>query len=650
MCGITGIFSFVDVSVSWPEVQLQGMVAAISHRGSDGTGTFRSPGLFLGHARLAILDPTPSGHQPMRSCDNRFVISYNGEIYNFREIKRELEARGHTFFSRSDTEVLLAAWQEWGEAALEKLDGIFAFALYDQRDRVLYLVRDHLGVKPLFYHVKSGTIFFASELLPLFGPLNSCPDIAPHDLDSYFTFNYLPAPRTGLNGVHQLPPGCLLRVDLHGSNLKRYWSPEYRATPFKWGEETVERFRETLLATVKCQTISDVPLGLFLSGGLDSYAVAMAAVAGGTHPQSFTMGFSESGFDETAAAAEYACNLDISNRPILFTLDDEAIVKAFGAMGELMADPSCFPLYELSCAARQEVKVVLAGDGGDELLAGYDTYRAGAVTPLIRCLPAGVRRSIKNCARHIPDDDRRYGRRMIVERMMAAADAGPRRDHASFRRIFGDDLKARLYRSEFREQLIGFDPLDEYVKLMEQVPAHCSYLAARQHADLLFHLPSVLAKVDRMSMACGLEVRVPLLGRKMVELCLNLEDRAKQSLWTGKRILRKVLADTIPRKALKRPKAGFLPPVEEWFRNSGVLATYFGDSMMTARHSLDLLDWDEVEHFWLEHRQGTSNNGFALLGILQYMNWSMQCRRLDLKNESPIEQILPNRTTINAPA
>jgi asparagine synthase (glutamine-hydrolysing) len=244
-------------------------------------------------------------------------------------------------------------------------------------------------------------------------------------------------------------------------------------------------------------------------------------------------------------------------------------------------------------------------------------------------LPAGVRRSIKRFARQIPDGDRRYGRRMILERMMAAAEAGPRRDHASFRRIFSDDLKTRLYRREFREHLTGFDPLDDYVHLMEQVPSYCSYLTARQHADLLFHLPSVLAKVDRMSMAHGLEVRVPLLGRQMVELCLNLEDRAKRSLWTGKRILRKVLADTIPRNALQRPKAGFLPPVDDWFRTSGVVATIFGDSLMTARHTLDLLDCNEVERFWLEHQQGIGNNGFALLGILQYMNWSMKCRSID---------------------
>lgn len=628
MCGVTGIFSFGDAGAAWSACQLNEMVKAISHRGPDGTGMFIAPGIFMGHARLAVLDLTPAGRQPMNSHDGRFVISYNGEIYNFRELKRELEDRGHRFQTHSDTEVLLAAWQEWGEDALEKLDGIFAFSLFDLRDRVLYLVRDHLGVKPLFYHVKAATVFFASELLPLFGPLNSCPDTDAYDLDTYFTFNYLPAPRTGLKGVCQLPPGCLLRVDERGAVLKRYWSPQYGSEPLKWGEETVERFREILHTTVTRQTVSDVPLGLFLSGGLDSYAVAMAAVAGGIHPLSFTLGFGEQSFDETVAAAEYARVLDISNQAIRFSLDENVIVKALDAMGELMADPSCFPLFELSAAARQEVKVVLAGDGGDELLAGYDTYRAGEVTPVIRMLPAGVRSSIRNIARNIPDNDRPYSRRMIVERLMDAAEAGPRRDHASFRRIFGDDLKRRLYRREFQESLSGHDPLDEYVLLMEQVPSHRSYLAARQHADLLFHLPGILSKVDRMSMAHGLEVRVPLLGRQMVEFCLNLEDRAKRTMWKGKRVLRKVLADSIPPKALQRPKSGFLPPIDEWFRSSGVVSAIFGDSLITARHALDLLDWDEVESLWLEHRQGTRNNGFALLGILQYMNWGMKCRGL----------------------
>ncbi len=630
MCGIVGIFAYRDQDRSWPAEALDGMVREVSHRGPDGTGKFSAPGLFLGHARLAVLDPSEAGRQPMCSRDGRFVVSYNGEIYNFRELKEELEVHGHRFRSRSDTEVLLAAWQEWGEAALNKLDGMFAFALYDLHERLLYLVRDHLGIKPLFYQVTADAVFFASELLPLFGPLNHCPEADPHDLDTYFTFNYLPAPRTGLKGVSQLTPGSLLRVDESGLELKRYWSPEYSPVPLKWGDDAVERFRGILLSTVKRQTVADVPLGLFLSGGLDSFAVAMAAVAGGIDPLSFSMGFAAPWFDETAAAAEYAASLDLANRSIRFAPDEASLVRTLGTMGELLADPSCFPMYALSANARQDVTVVLAGDGGDELLAGYDTYRAGEITPLIRWLPAGVRRSLRASARYLPDGERLYGRRMVVDRLMDAAEAGPRRDHASFRRIFGDDLKARLYQDEFLESLHGHDPLLEYVELMDQVPAHRSYLAARQHADLLFHLPGILAKVDRMSMAHGLEVRVPLLGRQMVEFCLNLEDDAKRTLWKGKRVLRKVLSDTIPRSALQRPKAGFLPPIDDWFRSSGILATVFGDSLLTARHSLGLLKWDEVELFWLEHRRGTSNNGFALMGILQYMNWSMKCNRLKM--------------------
>jgi len=605
------------------------MVAAINHRGPDGTGQLSAPGLFLGHARLAVLDLSPAGRQPMTSPDGRFVISYNGEIYNFRELRRELVAKGRSFVSKSDTEVLLAAWQEWGEGTLEKLDGIFAFALCDLRERVLYLVRDHLGVKPLFYHARGDAVFFASELLPLFGPLNPCPAMDAPDLDSYFTFNYLPAPRTGLKGVCQLPPGCLLRVAESGIELKRYWAPQYSPEPLKWGEEAVDRFRGILLRTVQQQTVSDVPLGLFLSGGLDSYAVAMAAVAGGSHPLAFTLGFAERAFDETASAAEYARTLDISNRAICFTLANGSIAKTLAAMGELLADPSCFPLYQLSSAARQEVSVILAGDGGDELLAGYDTYRAGEITPLLRCLPAGVRRLVRDNAQYIPNGDRAYGRRMLIERLLDAAEAGPRRDHASFRRIFSDDLKARLYCRDFQESLTGHDPLAEYVQLMEQAPTHRSWLTARQHADLLFHLPSVLAKVDRMSMAHGLEVRVPLLGRQMVEFCLNLDDRAKRSLWKGKRILRRAVAGSIPESALQRPKAGFLPPLDSWFRTSAEVYDIFGDHLATARHSSGLLQWDEVERFWLEHRRGTVNNGFALLGILQFMNWSSKCRSLN---------------------
>jgi len=626
MCGIVGIFAPLERERLWPEAVMNGMLRRVRHRGPDGEGGCSLAGLFLGHARLAVLDTSDAGRQPMSSRDGRFVMTFNGEIYNFRSLREELGGLGHCFVTGTDTEVLLAAWQEWGEGAIDRLDGIFAFAIFDRDERALFLVRDHVGVKPLFYQLRGDTVFFASELPALFSEINPVPPQDREDLDTYFTFNYLPAPRTGLEGVKQLEAGCLLRLDAQGEKLVRYWSPHYTRKVISWGPEAVERFREILFRSVRNQMVSDVPLGVFLSGGLDSYAVALAAVAAGSSPASYTIGFAEERFDERGEAREYACHLGIAANMTQFVWDEAVITRTLSSMDELLADASCFPLYQLSGFARRGATVILAGDGGDELLAGYGTYLAGELTPLVRGVPGWIRSLCRSGARLLPSDNERYGRRMVLERLLDAAGEGRKRDHASFRRIFGNGLKQRLYQAEFARAVNQTDPLGEYVALMEQIPSDRSYLAARQHADLLFHLPGILAKVDRMSMAHGLEVRVPLLSKEMVEFCINLDDRAKRTLLSGKRIMKAALGGRIPSSGLKRRKVGLLPPVDRWFRGEPMNGI-FGDYLLTARSSLQTLDWDMVEQFWREHRQGRVEGGFVLLGILQYINWSMKCRQ-----------------------
>ncbi len=602
------------------------MLQRVRHRGPDGEGSYSEPGLSLGHARLAVLDISVAGQQPMFSADRRFVLSFNGEIYNFQELRAQLEGLGCHFISRSDTEVLLAAWSQWGEASLDKLEGIFAFALFDRESRSLYLVRDHLGVKPLFYQQNVGTFFFASELQALFSGINPVPDPDAEDLDTYFTFNYLPAPRTGLAGVKQLEPGSLLRMDAGGLSVRPYWSPPYREKLIPWSLATVDRFREILFKSVKSQLVSDVPLGVFLSGGLDSYAVALAAAATGELPKAYTIGFAEHKFDERPEAAEYAAYLGIAQAKMQFEWSESAIEKTLASMGELLADASCFPLYQLAAFARKEVTVILAGDGADELLAGYGTYMASDLTPFARMLPAAARSMLRRGVGFLPSGNERYGRRMVLERFLDAADEGEKRDHASFRRIFSNSLKQRLYNQEFLKEAAAFDPVGEYADFMSRIPSGRSYLSARQHADLFFHLPSILAKVDRMSMAHGLEVRVPLLSKEIVEFCINLDDEAKRTLFSGKRIMKSALSGQIPPSALKRRKAGFLPPVDRWFR-AEPMNKVFGDYLQTARSFLPTLHWDEVERFWQDHKRGEVEGGFVLLGILQYINWSIMLRK-----------------------
>lgn len=629
MCGIVGIFSYGDQNKQWHIEDLESMIHSLSHRGPDDRGRYSEPGIFMGHTRLSIIDTSSSGHQPMFSSDGRYVICFNGEIYNFKEIRAILESMGYHFRSHSDTEVLLSAWQAWGDVSLNKLDGIFAFAVFDRIEKTLFLVRDHIGVKPLFYLLQNNEVFFASEYNALFNVLKSCPDIAAEDLDTYFTFNYLPSPRTGLKNLYQLQAGHYLVVNANGARLCRYWKPEYTAECEPFNRSQTERFREMLFKEVASQMVSDVPLGLFLSGGIDSFAVSVAARHASMSPlTSFTLGFDNPQFDESPEAALYAERLGISNERTVFAWNETEIYEVLGALNELLADSSCFPVYQLSRFARKRVAVILSGDGGDELLAGYDTYKAGNITPFLRMIPGYISEVIKRMALFLPSDSKRYGWRMIIERLLMAAQEGHRRDHASFRRIFTDSIKKRLYQPEFLEAVKGCDPIGEYAGLMDEVPRERSYLSARQHADLRFHLPAILSKVDRMSMAHGLEVRVPLLSRQLVEFCINLPDNAKRHRGRGKRILCKTIEDEAPAGALSRPKAGFLPPVDRWFRYHGPMFKVFSDYLSQAKtYNLGWLKWDEVDRLWSEHKSGKIEAGFILLGILQFINWRLKCRK-----------------------
>ncbi|MBF0340415.1 MAG: asparagine synthase (glutamine-hydrolyzing) [Magnetococcales bacterium] len=622
MCGIIGIFAPSNPAAQWPTADLEAMVAALRHRGPDEQGMHTEPGLFFGHTRLAVLDLSSAGRQPMASKNGRYLICFNGEIYNFQELRQELGRLGHEFHTHTDTEVLLAAWVEWGGASLARLDGIFAFALFDRLERTLHLVRDHLGVKPLFYWQESGILAFASEPLALFGSIISCPEAEPADLDTYFTYNYIPAPGTGLKNLRQLPPGHLLSISIGQFSLMPYWSWRPRSDPVPWSLDAQERFCELITRSVTSQLVSDAPLGLFLSGGLDSATVALGIHGAGRQPTAFCLGFEQSRFDETPAAAAFARTLGMPLRSSCFQWSEETIRATLAVMREPMADASCFPMHQLALAARQECTVILAGDGGDELLAGYDTYKASQWTPWIRRIPVGIRNVLLSLTPCLPADQHRYSPRLVMERLLIGAAAGPWRDHASWRRIFSPELKRRLYEEEFLLATEHLDPVGAYADKMLEIAGDRSPLTAWQYADLHHFLPSVLAKVDRMSMATGLEVRVPLLNRELVEFCFQLPDEARRFKGKGKRILREWLVSRLSREHLSRPKAGFLPPVDGWFRHAGPMFVVFQQHLDWARQGgAGWLRWDEVARVWQEHQRGRLNVGFALLGILQFINW-----------------------------
>ncbi len=625
MCGIIGLFHHAGDALPLSEAQAEAMLDRLAHRGPDGRGRVIEPGLFLGHVRLAVLDVTEASAQPMASSDGRLLLSFNGEIYNFRELRRELEALGHGFRSQGDTEVLLAAWRQWGPACVERLRGMFAFALFDRTERRLHLVRDRLGIKPLFWFSDGCRLTFASEPQAMFGPALPLPEADPLDLDAFFTFNYLAAPRTGLKGVRQLPPGCRLTVDAQGLREDCYWQPALRPER-PWSPGLAEEFRALTAQAVTRQMVSDVPVGVFLSGGLDSFLVAASAGRPSALVGSYTLAFSDPVFDESPIAEAYAAALGLPGTQVGFAWDQDQLQATLADMRELLADPSCFPLHQLCRAARRTATVVLSGDGGDELLAGYDTYRVGPLSARLHHLPPQLRQLGLRAAALLPRTGR-YAPRMVLERLLLASAEPAPRDHASFRRIFQPHHKQALYHPDFKALLRDADPVEDYAGFARRAKAAgASELGARQQADIQFHLPALLAKVDRMSMAHGLEVRVPLLDEDVVGFAAGLADDAKRQGKRGKRILREAVAPVIPPRALALPKAGFLPPVDAWFRHDAAMRTAFGDLLAWARPNLGWLDWAAVEALWLAHRQARIDAGMVLLSILQFMNWSRQCR------------------------
>ena len=627
MCGIIGLFDLSGRKHIWPDDKFSKMVENLGHRGPDGRSQVIEPGIAFGHTRLAVLDVSNAGRQPMESADGQLLISYNGEIYNFQTLRDELSLKGHRFKSGSDTEIILAAWREWGTKSIDRLRGIFAFAIYDRLTHEMFLVRDRLGVKPLFFFQDEQVIAFSSEPLAMFGPIIQVPDIVPEDLDAFFTFNYLAAPRTGLKGCRQIKPGHFLHVKNNTVTEETYWSVSFPSTISQWGDDLVSQFGNTVNNSVNQQLVADVPIGVFLSGGLDSFSIANAAQKNSVKQlATFTLGFSDQAFNESGAAAEYASHLGLTNHCEVFDWNEGEILRILSQMKELLADSSCFPVNQLSRMARQHVTVALSGDGGDELLAGYDTYKADQLMPYLRMIPSIFRRAALSLVPFLPSGGQRYGIRMIAQRMLMSAEEPTGRDHATYRRIFSNTDKRELYSSEFLSVLKESDPVDDYARLIKEAPPEITFLKACQRADLIFHLPSVLAKIDRMSMAHGLEVRVPLLDELVTSFCLSLPDEAKRHKGVGKRILREYLKEQIPQQALNRPKAGFLSPVDDWFRTDKSMMAVFGDFLSVSRNSIGWLDWDSVDDLWSEHRRNKIDAGFRLLGILQFMNWNSQLK------------------------
>ncbi|MDL0429705.1 asparagine synthase (glutamine-hydrolyzing) [Marinobacter sp. TBZ242] len=640
MCGFAGFAGTgqSNNNKDLVEVTLRKMGDAIVHRGPDDGGVWLNGNLTVGlsHRRLSILDLSPLGAQPMASASGRFVIAFNGEIYNFQVLRDELLAGGANFRGHSDTEVMLAAFEAWGvEEALGRFAGMFAFALFDQQEQQLFLARDRMGEKPLYYGWQGNALVFGSELKALQQHPDWRGEINRSALPLLVRHNLIPAPHTIYSGISKLPPSSFVAIDLarlepgYLPEPTRYWRLEDQfAESQDWTLETAADRLETLLTEVVGeQMVSDVPLGAFLSGGVDSSTVvALMQKQASTPVKTFSIGFNEEGFNEAEHAAAVAQHLGTDHTELYVTEQDALkVIPLLGKMyDEPFADSSQIPTFLVSEMTRKKVTVALSGDGGDELFCGYTRYpgtvdawnRRGAIKPRLESLFARMPESLSVlAARALMPSQRHRSKGGVSFRLDATrAVAGAGNLSEFYRR------RVSLWPYPGKALTMADEPIYGLnAPLPQSVPDND--LKTLMWRDLNWYLPDdILVKVDRAAMACSLETRIPMLDHRVVSFALGLPTKLNVKDGVGKQVLRSVLYRHVPRELIDRPKQGFAVPIASWLR--GALREW-AEALLEPSRLREQGYWqvETVRWFWEEHLSGREDYSFQLWGILMFQAW-----------------------------
>ncbi|MGB3472748.1 MAG: XrtA/PEP-CTERM system amidotransferase [Erythrobacter sp.] len=623
MCGVAGLFHS-DPATRFDPARIERMCDAMVHRGPDGAGVWTSPGIGLGHRRLSIIDLEGSP-QPMHSVDGRAVIAFNGEIYNYRALRQQLEGDGARFATDGDTEVILAAWQRWGVDCLTRLDGMFAFALYDLDRRSLFLARDRFGVKPLFWtSLPDDTLAFGSELKALLTDPSLRRTIDPKALDAYLAWGYVPDTHSILSGVHKLPAGHFMLCEA-GKPIpqpRRWWDISFEDRSSASEGELTEALMHLMGEAVRSRMVSDVPLGAFLSGGVDSSSVvALMSEASSQPVKTCSIGFDVATLDETAYAQRIADQFGTDHRARTVGRDDfEAIDTLCAMFDEPFADASALPTWRVCQLAREQVTVALSGDGADEAFAGYrrqvfhhNEERARSI------LPQALRGPLFGTLGRIWPKADWAPRPLRAKSTLLALAASGEEGYARGLSVNTPEQRNSLYSSRFASELQGTRAEDEIVGIMRNAPAR-SGLDRAQYADLTFWLPGdILTKVDRTSMAVSLEAREPLLDHRLVEFAARLPEALRVKGSTGKYLLKHAMEPHLPKDVLYRPKQGFVTPIAQWLR--GPLAKEArGIAQSSFLAQSDWFDPRALSKLAQDHISGVSDNSRVLWQLIMLEN------------------------------
>lgn len=619
MCGIVGLVNLKGLGADAPD-RLAPALHRMQFRGPDGAETWSDERCAFGHRRLAIIDLTPGGLQPMARHGR--IITFNGEIYNHEALRLELEALGHVFQSRSDTEVLLAGWRQWGAGLLPRLSGMFAFALWDAQAGELVLARDRFGKKPLVYACQDGQIAFASDLAALRSIVNISGDIDQDALKLFFALRYIPEPWTILQAARKLPMGSLARFGANGLSIER-WDHGARAQRPIFGDrrEAMVALRARFDAAVTERLVSDVPVGAFLSGGIDSAIVCASLAAQGHQARSFTVGFPGAAdyYEERPAARQVALHLGLDHTEIeIGPQDAEGIIDdVFAACDEPFADSSALPVYLLSRETRRFVTVALSGDGADEVFAGYRKYQGEIWVRQWQLMPAALRGTIVALLKTMPENKGNPALEWLrrLRRFASHADKGSLARQAGWAETLSEEeLAALLTGYKSKPDVQGL-----FAPLLQEAEGDAINRMLYAEQGIVLN-GDMLRKVDLMSMANSLEVRCPFLDRELTDIAAAIPGDWKLERGRGKAILRDAFADRLPAEVFQRPKKGFEMPIATWLRTS------LRDRLRAASDSQHLrrqglLNPDQVQHWIAQLDSGRRDTSAALWSLLAFQAW-----------------------------